>query len=79
MLTDAQLGVDRKKRKKKMTLAEHRTHANPTAKPAAQSPSQWGMREYNRSTKSKKETRNKINISEKIKNKKRIKLNQLRQ
>jgi hypothetical protein len=48
MLTDAQLGVDRKKRKKKMTLAEHRTHANPTAKPAAQSPSQWGMREYNR-------------------------------
>jgi hypothetical protein len=33
---------------------EHRTHANPAAKPAAQSQTQRGMREYKRSTKSKK-------------------------
>jgi hypothetical protein len=49
MLTDAQLDVDRKKRKKKTTLAEHRTHANPAANPTAQSPSQRGLREYKRS------------------------------
>jgi hypothetical protein len=39
------------KKEKRNDFTEHRTHANPAAKPAAQSPTQRGMREYNRSVK----------------------------
>jgi hypothetical protein len=44
----AKLDFDRKKKKEKV-YAEHRTYANPAAKPAAQSQTQRGMRKYNRS------------------------------
>jgi hypothetical protein len=48
------------KKKKKTTLAEHRTHANPAANPDAQTQTQRGMREYKRSMKPKKKIRSLI-------------------
>jgi hypothetical protein len=39
----------KEKKRKKNDIAEHRTYANPAAKPAAQTQTQRGMRKYNRS------------------------------
>jgi hypothetical protein len=43
-----------KKKEKRKHFTEHRTYANPAAKPTAQSPTQRGMRKYNRSPQPKK-------------------------
>jgi hypothetical protein len=52
------------KKKKKTTLAEQRTHANPAAKPTAQTQTQRGMRECNRSMTLKKSSRSSIKQKE---------------